>query len=426
MAGNLHKIQQQHVTVQFDGIENTTGIQNEIVELFNEELLPKLELLFDDTGNENYLVSIDSLEIDCGILSAKNWKRELIDEALRKIKAEISTSPKKEIKKAAADDLDETLLYFAETGLLLWNSDIKHVKELEKAELSELLIKKLKALLNEDMQAAMRLASWFSAEIFKSLLNLLARDRIDELSRIYFLLTKYKIPASDTVDTKAALLRAFSDGKGHALQLFFSYLYTEVSTANKRLINEIVDDEKLPPVIPDLTARRKKDKEPDFVYVNNAGMVILHPFLPHLFKDLGLLTDEGWKNKEAQHKAVYILQFLVTGSDREPEFELPLNKLICGLDITDALNPPKKLSVPVKKECEQLLDAVIANWSMLRNTSHAGLRETFLQRSGKLTQLNNGWQLKVEQKGVDVLLNSLPWGNGVVKQPWIEKILLVE
>jgi hypothetical protein len=136
--------------------------------------------------------------------------------------------------------------------------------------------------------------------------------------------------------------------------------------------------------------------------------------------------DEGWKSREAQHKAVYILQFLVTGSDREPEFELPLNKLICGMAITDAIDAPQKLSAAIKKECEQLLDAVIANWSVLKNTSHAGLRETFLQRSGKLSQADNGWQLKVQQKSVDVLLSSLPWGISIVKHPWMEKILYVD
>jgi len=240
------------------------------------------------------------------------------------------------------------------------------------------------------------------------------------------LLTKYKIPSSDTIDTKVALLRAFSDGKGQIVQLFFSYLYAEVNIANKRLINEIADNEKLPGVRPNVVTRHKKDKEPEYVYVNNAGAVILHVFLPHLFKNLGLLKDGGWKNTEAQHKAVYILQFLVTGSDQEPEFELPLNKIMCGLNVTDALMRPKKLTATVKRECEQLLDAVITNWSVLRNTSRAGLRETFLQRSGKLTHADSGWQLKAEQKSVDVLLSSLPWNISVIKHPWMEKILFVE
>lgn len=426
MSGNQHKIQQQHFTVQFDGLDNIGGIHNEIAELFNEELLPKLEVLFDDSIGGDYLISIESLEINCGIIAAKNWKRELVEEALRKIKAEIISSPKKDIKRAAVDDLGETLLYFAETGLLPWNSDVKNVKELEKTELSAALIKKLKALLNDDMQAAVRVANWFSADFFKVLLNLLAKDRVEELSRIYFLLAKYKIPSSCSIDIKVALLRAFSGGKGDSLQLFFSYLYTGLSTAAKQLVNKIMDDERLLSATAGITAKLKKDKEPDFVYLKNAGMVILHPFLPHLFKSQGLLTDEGWKNKEAQHKAVYILQFLVTGSDREPEFELPLNKLLCGLDVTDTLVPPKKLPVPVKKECERLLDDVISNWSVLKNTSHAGLRETFLQRRGKLSQVNNGWQLKLEQKGVDVLLSSLPWSISIVKHAWMEKIVFVE
>jgi hypothetical protein len=34
--------------------------------------------------------------------------------------------------------------------------------------------------------------------------------------------------------------------------------------------------------------------------------------------------------------------------------------------------------------------------------------------------------LQVEQKAVDVLLNTLPWGIGVIKLPWMKEILHTE
>jgi hypothetical protein len=36
------------------------------------------------------------------------------------------------------------------------------------------------------------------------------------------------------------------------------------------------------------------------------------------------------------------------------------------------------------------------------------------------------WRLQVEQKAIDILLGSLPWGLNVVKLPWMESMLMVE
>jgi hypothetical protein len=123
---------------------------------------------------------------------------------------------------------------------------------------------------------------------------------------------------------------------------------------------------------------------------------------------------------------VHVLEYLVSGLEEFPEFNLPLNKILCGMDVAEVLQPVSELTSSVKAECKLLLHEVIHHWSILKNTSIDGLRETFLQRNGKVSRVDNGWLLNVEQKGVDVLLNGLPWGIGVIKLPWIADTVFVE
>ncbi|WP_373396428.1 contractile injection system tape measure protein [Algoriphagus halophilus] len=62
----------------------------------------------------------------------------------------------------------------------------------------------------------------------------------------------------------------------------------------------------------------------------------------------------------------------------------------------------------------------------MKNTSVDGLRETFLQRDGKISRVENGWKLKVERKTVDIQMNKLPWGIGMIKLPWMNEMMFVD
>jgi len=167
-------------------------------------------------------------------------------------------------------------------------------------------------------------------------------------------------------------------------------------------------------------------KTTDAIFIRNAGLIILHPFLAPLFEDLGLTENNKWVTKQAQHRAVSILAFLVTEKEEAPEFTLALNKILCGLETEDVLIAGEALDDSTMAACEELLVQVIGHWTILKNTGTASLRETFLQRNGKLTQTDHGRLLQVEQKGVDILLNNLPWGIGVIKLPWMGDILYTE
>ena len=164
----------------------------------------------------------------------------------------------------------------------------------------------------------------------------------------------------------------------------------------------------------------------DQLYINNAGLVLVHPFLSRFFKSLGLLEGKEFVSEEQTARAVHLLQFLVTNETETAESELVLNKLLCAVPFNMPIPKEITLTEEEKNMCQSLLQGVKANWPKMKGTSVQGLQETFLQREGVLTESEDFWQLRVEKKAYDLLLNSLPWRISTVKLPWMSKPIFVE
>lgn len=164
----------------------------------------------------------------------------------------------------------------------------------------------------------------------------------------------------------------------------------------------------------------------DGQYLANAGLVLLWPYLPRFFQQSGLADNTDFHSPSARERGVLLLEYLVCGETEFPESRLMLNKLLCGWPILDPVAREIEPSEIEIREVEELLAAVIAHWQSLRNTSPAGLREAFLHREGRLAHDDMGWQLMVNRTGYDVLLDSLPWGIGLIRLPWMKEALRVE
>ncbi|WP_052754439.1 contractile injection system tape measure protein [Calothrix sp. 336/3] len=163
------------------------------------------------------------------------------------------------------------------------------------------------------------------------------------------------------------------------------------------------------------------------LYISQAGLVLLHPFIRSYLEAVGLLNNELFRDESAQQTAIYLLYYLATKQTDAPEYELVLPKLLCGWSLNQPLARGLDLPVPALEEGERLLQTVINYWQVLKSTSPDGLREGFLQRQGKLTRSGDGnWKLQVEQQAIDILLGSLPWGVSMVTLPWMEGLLMVE
>lgn len=162
------------------------------------------------------------------------------------------------------------------------------------------------------------------------------------------------------------------------------------------------------------------------VAVQNAGLILFWPFVARLFSGLDMIRDGSFVDGAARERAVFILQYLACGESKAPEYLLPLNKILCGLDLSAPVARESRLTDREQRGCDELLDAVIGHWQALKATSRNGFRRAFVQRRGQLSVRDNGWLLRVERMGHDVLLEKLPWSINLVKLPWLQELLVVE
>lgn len=155
------------------------------------------------------------------------------------------------------------------------------------------------------------------------------------------------------------------------------------------------------------------------INIDNAGLVLLHPFLPRFFKVLRLVSEEGdFISEAARIRAVQILHFLITGSSKTPEPSLILNKIFCGMDALAPVPARLRLNAAIRKECKDLLTAFTENWLTISASTTEGLLGSFIRRPGILKHGQNGWLVQVEHKAYDVLLDRLPWGIGLIRFRW--------
>jgi len=139
-----------------------------------------------------------------------------------------------------------------------------------------------------------------------------------------------------------------------------------------------------------------------------------------------LLQDKDFKNVEAKEKAIHLLHFAATGTDQPMEYELVIPKIFCAYPIKSAIPITIELSSAEKEEVNAMLEACIANWEILKKTSIDGLRESFLQRKGKVELGMEKITVQVEKGSVDMLLDYLPWSLNMIKFPWLKQLIHVE
>jgi len=160
--------------------------------------------------------------------------------------------------------------------------------------------------------------------------------------------------------------------------------------------------------------------------VENAGLVLLAPYLPRYFETLGLLENQKFKDKDAAERGAHLLQYMVNGNTNSAEYLLVLNKVLCGIKTGLPIISGIEVSQEEEELSESLLRGIIVNWPALKNTSIDGLKESFLQRQAHFQLKENAWHLLVESKGFDMLLDGIPWNYKTVKHPWMDSLINVD
>lgn len=162
------------------------------------------------------------------------------------------------------------------------------------------------------------------------------------------------------------------------------------------------------------------------LFVQYAGLILVHPFLRSLFSLCGLLTEKQFASAACQQKAIYLLHYIATGRVTAEEHELVIPKVLCNYSLEEPVNTDTVLTINELQEADDMIRAAIAQWSILKSTSPDGLRQGFLQRSGKLQTKNEQLYIEIEKNTIDVLLDHLPWNLSLIRLPWSGQIIRVE
>ena len=173
--------------------------------------------------------------------------------------------------------------------------------------------------------------------------------------------------------------------------------------------------------------RLEADGEP--IHITNAGLVIVGVFLPQFFVLLDVLEEKptggNHVRPDAVSRAVHLLQYLVDERTDTPEPLLSLNKVLCGVPLAVPIDREIAITARERELCDSLLKGLLQQWTIIKDSSVAALRETYLQREGRLDHLATGWRLRVQRKTVDQLMDFMPWPVSTIAHGWMPEPLYV-
>lgn len=470
-----HIIRQQILEVEFDGAEaEAAPLQRRLQRLCYDHLMPAIEQALDRHSTPGRLLYLERLELDMGTMPMERLELDLPESLARALERSL----REETAAAQAGDAvsvtlqqgaAEAFLQFLETGMLPWWFRLPSGMNLEQV-LLELLASKKRSESGSDKVATAlpriiapplvrrRLLLQFSQDFLSTLLALVSPQGWATVNAFFVKLDGLAIPCAAREISEAVWEEAFAAvtrGKEVVERALAAAVWLSLTPDAQK--SAIPQWEELWPGIsapvPDGVAEpadsasgKQRNKalhqEPAVtgthaalrlspqseaqagIYLDNGGLVLLHPFLPQLFRALRVAREDRLLQPE---RALALLHFLATGSDVASEYQLMLAKVLCGVDLKSPVPSRQELAEAELKECEALLEAAIRHWGALGDCSVDALRGTFLLRPGKLTLLADGeWRLQVEAGGCDILLDQLPWGISTVKLPWMERMLRVE
>jgi hypothetical protein len=485
MFSSRHSIRKLSLEVNRVGKASGLALLEETSAWANETLLPQIEQVFASLPDSEELIQIDRLELEeLNSSSASNWGNEVLarlrselSAMLLKISAE-RTSLKNEERLRPQESFFRNLVHFLQQGVFPWSSSIRSREDWDEAMTAWLSSidgadyrSRLVEVLAEPgarfrfVQSISPLALQHTMSVFFAVPERTWMDWFKDATNLPWTgeqTVERFIPSVTAILFETIAAHGFIYERSLEIQVvarileqlireeqvvarkfvsldFASEAFSEV---RKIIVRAISDEEsqRLPldsflPLVeqpeqlsePKSVARITKESPgsaAEGIYVPNAGSVLLAPFITTFFDRVGVAKD---RQLVEPGLAMALIHYLATGQETAAEFQLALPKILCGWELEQPVALPVVLPGPMKDEAGQLLRAMIEHWSILKNTSPQGLQESFLQRHGKITLTEwDEWQLQVEQKSFDMLLQHLPWSFQLIKLPWMKRLLRTE
>ena len=159
-------------------------------------------------------------------------------------------------------------------------------------------------------------------------------------------------------------------------------------------------------------------------WCDDAGLVLLWPFLPELCRRCHWLDEAGhWRDEMSQRKAWRAISSLI-GRDEDHE-QGHSARVLLGLEIDEPLAEVPALDATEQQHLAAAVAAFEHSWAsaMPAMPLRGGIEQLFLRRRGIWHLSQAGWQLNVETAAQDIMLARLPWSLGMILLPWREGLL---
>lgn len=426
-----HIIKKQIIDLSLERGLDAFRIQQQVSNYYLEKIVPLLQVAFDAASDEEEIISIDNLEIDLGTINIKeiekgNWEEKVfkkISEQLIPIKHGLSSVAKVKRKTSPLSISDQWIFYMRH-GYLPWNvlgiNEEWYNKTLEAFASDVASINNLRNLITRHPDAVRRIVFQNSFSFLKSLVETLTTENQDALP--FFIDEIAEIISSNDKNKK----HNAPAQKNEAVQQLWMQVLQLATLETKLKSAEFV---RLLSGNNFSIQQQNEDKievKENEIYVSNAGIVLLHPFLNQFFKNLHLIEGSNFINIQSQMKALYLLHYLAAGNINLKEHELVIAKILCAFPLENPVDNLIEITEEELQEADNVLASAIGQWEILKDTSPNGLREGFLQRKGKLFTKNGNLVLQLEQSSIDVLLDHFPWNLSIVRLPWMKDVLKVE
>ena len=427
-----HIIKKQIIDLSLQKKVDAFHIQQKISADYWSNIVPILEKTFDDISTADETISIDTLELDLGTFNEREIEKGEWHELLAKKIAEQLLPVKHQLssqlivqRKAKSLGVADQWLFYMQHGYLPWNIikiDGEWYRQVLEAFAGDAAaIEKLRKLINSNGIALRRIILRHDEKFLVALLETLtARNQVN-------------IPGllNQIINDKKDLLKIIP---AITLQQQLWYRVLEIASAADKnfdaseIAKQVEDNISVLDKSFEEKQREEKLKEniDDGIYVANAGLVLLHPFLPGFFRNTRLVEKDDFIDLQARQKAVAMLHYLATGKTISEEHELVIPKILCAFPLDEPALNNISFSNEELRDAEDLLISAIGQWEILKGTSTAGLRESFLQRAGKLFMKNDQPHLQIEASAIDMLLDHLPWNLNMIILPWMKELLKVE
>lgn len=202
------------------------------------------------------------------------------------------------------------------------------------------------------------------------------------------------------------------------------------------------------------TNRSRMNSHGASIEVPFGGIVLLHPFLPRLFRSCGFLNEQNqWISERQQWEAVRLLRYIATGETTWSEDDYTyaghlVEKLLVGLDLEAPMPAAPMPATPMPATPEPaadsdssfdpafvyaeaplaaMLETIQEYWPPMRNNSWTSLRKDFLSRRALITGLHDGQlTIQVQPHMMDVLIPRIKWGLSIVRYSWMNRMMKVE